>query len=76
MSSAKNKDEEQPTKVGRTRVSLSCFTLIPFEPPRDESPLSSSKVIEFHIMEDPIDRQPTIVQREHRLINAILYQCI
>jgi len=30
-----------------------------------EDPLS--KVIQFHIMKDPTDPQPTIVRREHRI---------
>jgi len=64
MEGAKEKDEK-PRKVGFHAFLPEKVMLIPSELQSHEDPLS--KVIQFHIMKDLSDPQPTIVRREHRI---------
>ena len=63
MDEAKEEDKN-PRKVRFVRVSPKILLPIPSKLQRHDDSLS--KVIQFHIMRDPTDTQPTIVRREHR----------
>jgi len=69
MKEAKEKDEK-PRKVGFHAFLAEKLMLIPFKLQRHEDPLS--KIIQFHIMKDITDSQPTIVRREHRISQLLL----
>ena len=69
MKREKEKDKK-PRKVGSARVLLETFMLIASKLQRYEDP--SSKVIQFHIMKNLTDPQPTIVRREHRIYKLLL----
>ena len=74
MGMAKEKDKKKPDKVGL--YAAACFAvplltfLIPFETKKYEDP--STKVIQFHLMKNLTDPQPTLVRRKHRLTDAVL----
>jgi len=73
MKEGKKEDGKKPRKVrlhACLALSLSRSMLIPSEIKRFDDPLL--KIIEFRIMRD-LSEPPTIVRREHRPTDAVLY---